>query len=135
MSVAVKKALVFTTSVALDSGRAANWLSVTPPSDAATPSSPVVLNVPADPSSLPPGTYTGHVTIAGTTPGTRSVTIPVAMTITTNPLILLLSQTGLTFIAVQHGGAIPAQTFGVLNVGSGVLSWTVQASTLAGEAG
>src|SRR5207244_2196715 len=53
-------------------------------------------------------------------------------TVTTNPLILLLSQTGLTFTAVQNGGTIPTQTFGVLNLGSGVLSWTVETSTLAG---
>jgi uncharacterized protein (TIGR03437 family) len=124
--------LAFTTSVVPDSGQAANWLTVTPPSGTATPSSPVVLNVRADPSNLPPGTYTGRVTIAGMTSGTGLITIPVAMTITANPLILLLSQTGLTFTAVQNGGAIPVQTFGVLNLGSGVLNWTVQTSTLAG---
>ena len=124
--------LAFTTAVGVDSGQAANWLTATPPSGTATPSNPVVLNVRADPNSLPPGTYTGHVTIAGTTPETGSVTIPVAMTITTNPLLLLLSQTGLTFTAVQNGGVIPAQTFGVLNLGSGALNWTVQTSTLAG---
>src|SRR5205814_352511 len=51
---------------------------------------------------------------------------------TTNPLILLLSKTGMTFTAVQNGGVIPAQTFGVLNLGSGSLGWTVETSTLAG---
>jgi uncharacterized protein (TIGR03437 family) len=52
------------------------------------------------------------------------------MTITANPLVMLLSQSGLTFTAVQNGGAIPAQTFGVLSLGSGTLNWSVQTSTL-----
>jgi uncharacterized protein (TIGR03437 family) len=125
-------AVPFTTSITLGSGQSAKWLSVSPTGGTVTPSSPVVLNVQASANGLSPGTYTGQVTIAGTTPGTGSVTIPVAMTITTNPLILLLSQTGLTFTAVQNGGVIPGQTFGVLNLGAGALNWTVQTSTLAG---
>ena len=124
--------LAFTTSVTMESGQTTRWLSVTPQSGTATPSNPVILSIGADPGGLPPGTYTGRVTVAGTTPGTGSVTIQVVMTVTTNPRILLLSQTGLTFTAVQNGGTIPAQTFGVLNLGSGTLNWTVETSTLAG---
>ncbi len=45
---------------------------------------------------------------------------------------LQVSQAGLTFTAVQNGGAIPPQTFGVLNPGSGTLNSTVQTSTLSG---
>jgi uncharacterized protein (TIGR03437 family) len=122
--------LAFGTSVTLDSGQAADWLVVTPQSGSATPSTLVVLAVQANPSSLPPGTYTGRIIFTVNPPGAGLVTIPVTMTITTNPLILLLSQTGLTFTAVQNGGVIPAQTFGVLNLGSGVLNWTVNTSVL-----
>jgi uncharacterized protein (TIGR03437 family) len=124
--------LPFTASVSLDSGQSANWLTVVPASGTATPSAPVALAVGADAGNLPPGTYTGQVTITGAPAGSGSVVVPVAMTITTNPLILLLSQAGLTFTVVQNGGVIPAQTFGVLNLGSGTLNWTVQTSTLAG---
>ncbi len=123
--------LNFTTSVTLFSGQSANWLSVTPQSGTATPGSPVALAVRADPSMLPAGTYTASLTINGGSAG--SVTIPIAMTITANRLVLLLSQSGLTFTAVQNGGAIPPQTFGVLNLGSGTLNWTVpQPTTLTG---
>jgi hypothetical protein len=120
----------FTTLIALLSGVSANWLSVTPSMGAATPGNPVSLAVRADPSMLPPGTYRGNLTIQGGSAG--SATIPITMTITTNPLVLLLSQSGFTFTAVQNGGAIPPQTFGVLNLGSGTLGWTVQTSTLTG---
>jgi hypothetical protein len=41
-----------------------------------------------------------------------------------------LSQTRLTFTSVQNGGAIPAQTCSVLNLGSGTLNWAAQTSVL-----
>jgi sugar lactone lactonase YvrE len=123
--------LNFTTSVSLQSGVSANWLSVSPQSGTATPGNPVSVAMTADPAMLPAGTYTGSVTIDGGSAGTR--TVQVTMTITTNPFVMLLSQAGLTFTAVQNGGAIPPQTFGVLNLGSGTLSWTVpQPTTLSG---
>ena len=122
--------LNFTTSIALNSGVSANWLSAAPQSGTATPGNPVALAVRADPSNLPPGTYTGSLTIQGGSAG--SLAIPITMTITANPLVMLLSQTGLTFTAVQNGGAIPPQTFGVLSLGSGTLNWVVETLTLSG---
>ncbi len=122
--------LTFNTSVTLFSGIAANWLSVTPTMATATPSAPVSLAITADPTMLGPGTYTGVVTVDGGTAGVA--TLPVTMTITANPLVMLLSQAGLTFTAVQAGGVAPPQSFGVLNLGSGTLNWTVQTSTLQG---
>ncbi len=122
--------LNLTTSIVLDSGVAANWLSVAPSGGTATPGNPVSLAVTADPSKLGTGTYTARLTVNGGSAG--SVTIPITMTITTNPLVMLLSQAGLTFTVVQNGGATPPQTFGVLNLGSGTLNWTVQTSTLQG---
>ena len=120
--------LNFTTSTSLNSGVSANWLSVTPQSGTATPGNPVALAVKADPSSTGPGTYTGNLTIQGGS--AASVTIPITTTVTANPVVMLLSQAGLTFTAVQNGGAIPPQTFGVLSLGSGTLNWSVQTSTL-----
>src|SRR6185436_20740823 len=40
--------------------------------------------------------------------------------------------TGMSFTAVAQGGVVPSQTFGVVNVGTGVLNWTASTSTLAG---
>ncbi len=123
----------FTTSIQYNSGASANWLSVAPQSGTASPGNPVSLAVTADPSQLAllgPGTYTASLTVNGGPAG--SVMIPITMTITKNPLVMLLSQAGLTFTAIQNGGVIPPQTFGVLNLGSGTLNWTVQPSTLTG---
>ncbi len=122
--------LTFTTSIVLNSGVSANWLSVAPTSGTATPGNPVSLAVTADPSRLGPGTYMASLAVNGGAAG--SVTIPITITITTNPLVMLLSQAGLTFTVIQNGGVIPPQTFGVLNMGSGTLNWTVQTSTLTG---
>jgi uncharacterized protein (TIGR03437 family) len=121
--------LFFNAAVTLNSGQSANWLTVTPSSGAATPATPDVLTVQADPTQLPPGVYTGQVAFSS---AAGSPTVTVTMTITTNPLVMLLSQTGLTFTAVQNGGTIPSQTFSVLNLGSEVLPWSVQTSVLGG---
>ena|SRR5437773_644443 len=71
------------------------------------------------------------------TAGTQTQTIPVTTTISTLDQAILLSQTGLSFLAVQGGGVVPSQSFGVLNigtgvVGTGVVSWKVSKSTLSG---
>jgi hypothetical protein len=111
--------LPFSVATAENPSQSVNWRIVTPTSGTATPSTPAVVSVQADPSQLPPGTYTGMVTITSAA-GTANVSV--VMTISTNPLILLLSQTGLTFTAVQNGGLVPPQTFSVLSLGSGTLN-------------
>ena len=115
--------LDFTVGTSTSSG--GGWLSVSPSSGSATPGNPAVLAVTADPAGLDPGTYTGQLTIFG-------ATVPVTMTISRNSQAILLSQTGLSFTAVNGGGVIPPQSFGVLNIGQGVMNWTVSASTLSG---
>jgi uncharacterized protein (TIGR03437 family) len=121
--------LPFSVTATENSGRSVNWLSVTPKSATATPSTPAVLSVQTNPSNLPAGTYSGTVAIASTA-GTATVSL--TMTISANPLIMLLSQTGLTFTAVQNGGPVPPQTFSVLSLGSGTLNWTARTSVLGG---
>src|SRR5262249_14504668 len=56
------------------------------------------------------------------------------MTVSAIQQTILLSQTGLTFIAVAGGGAVPSQNFGVLNIGRGVMQWAASTSTLSGGA-
>jgi uncharacterized protein (TIGR03437 family) len=106
-----------------------NWLSVSPQSGQALPSTPATLTVTADPTGLTPSTYTGSVTISG---GGDTQTLPVTMTISSINQAILLSQTGLSFLGVSQGGVIPSQTFGVINIGTGVVNWTVSKSTLTG---
>ena len=48
------------------------------------------------------------------------------MTISANGQVILLSQTGLSFLGVSQSGVIPSQTFAVLNIGTGVVGWTAK---------
>jgi len=121
--------LPFTVSITTNPGQSANWLRTAPASATATPAASAVLTVTADPTSLAVGTYSANIVI---TSAAGAATVSVTMTISANPLILLLSQTGLTFTAAQNGGAVPPQTFSVLNLGSGTLNWTAQTSVLGG---
>jgi uncharacterized protein (TIGR03437 family) len=108
------------------------WLSVSPASATATPRAPVSLTVSADPTGLPPGTYTGTVTVNSSS---GNAVVQVTMTISSLTQVILLSQRGLSFTAVAGGGIVPPQSFAVLNAGTGSASWTVSTSTLDGGNG
>ena len=72
------------------------WLSVTPLSG----TSPLVLAVTANPTSLPPGTYTGTINVQNGT----TYTTPVAVTLTiTNPASSLLPSFPSTTVYTQTG--------------------------------
>lgn len=123
-------ALQFTATAATNGG--GNWLSASPANGQALPGSPVALTVTSNPSGLSPGAYSGQVTVAA---GAQSQTVAVTMTISKLNQAILLSQSGLSFLAVQSGGVVPAQSFGVMNIGTGVVNWTASTSTLAGGPG
>ena len=123
-------ALTFSAAASTGSGGA--WLTIAPANGTASPTSPAAIAVTADPTNLSPGTYTGAVLV---TLGSGAVIdVPVTATVTAGRQQILLSQTGLTFTAVAGGGVVPPQTFGVLNIGQGQMSWTARATTLAGGA-
>jgi hypothetical protein len=118
----------FTASAPASSG--GSFLAISPASGKLTPGKPVALTVTANPGSLAAGTYTATISIQGDAGGT--VVIPVVMTISRLTQALRLTQTGISFTAVAKGGVVPSQTFGVVNVGTGVVNWTASTSTLAG---
>ena len=123
--------LQFKASASTNNG--GSWLQVSTSQGSVTPRAPLTLNVQADPTGLQTGTYSGSVTIAAN--AGQHLTIPVIMSISTAQTAILLSQTGLSFTAVAGGGVVPPQSFGILNIGSGSVSWTVSTSTLAGGQG
>jgi hypothetical protein len=84
------------------------WLTLSPQSGSATAAAPVSLVETADPQGLPPGTYTGSVTVSSSDTG-ESLVIPVSMTVSAVRQTMLLSQTGISFTAVASGGAVPPQ--------------------------
>jgi len=108
-----------------------NWLSVSPGTGSASPSTPSSVPVSVNSANLAAGTYTGSVTISSAaTNQTQLVTV--ALAVSKTPQRLLVSRTGLTFIGVERGDLVPSQSIGILNLGQGVMSWTAQASILSG---
>jgi uncharacterized protein (TIGR03437 family) len=105
------------------------WLTTTPATGSATPLAPGLVTITVDPASLPVGTYKGRISIAA---ADQRKDIPVTITVTAVEQTILLSQTGLTITAVKGGGAVPAQTFGVLNLGQDLMDWNVSATVLTG---
>src|SRR5207245_7790442 len=87
--------------------------------------------VTATPGQLGTGTYVGIVSVVFS-PGSERFDLPVILSITSTQQSIGLSQSGLTFRAAAGGGAPPAQSFSVLNVGVGALNWTASTSTLSG---
>ena len=116
--------LSFTAAATIATPAGARWLTLSQASGQATPSSPAILTVTADPTGLGAGTFTGTV---GVTAGSTTLSVPVTMTVSALDQAILLSQRGLFFTAVAQGGAIPPQTFAVLNIGTGVVAWTAKA--------
>lgn len=105
------------------------WLTVAPASGSLGAGAFQAVTVTANPSGLRAGTYSGALTIRS---GETRLTVLASLLITPAGAKILLSQTGLSFVAVAAGGQPPAQSFAVLNEGSGTMSFTVTPSTLSG---
>ncbi|HYL76136.1 MAG TPA: hypothetical protein VEU96_18145 [Bryobacteraceae bacterium] len=122
--------LNFTAVAATTSGGA--WLKVSQASGILNAFASTQLNVTADPSVVGnTGTYSGTLTLASANPA-QSIIVPVTMTVTSVQQTILIPQTGLTFFAVQGGGAPPPQFFSVLNTGRGQMQFSTTAATLSG---
>lgn len=78
----------------------------------------------ADPGNLPPGVYTGNVTVASTTAVNSPVIIPVTFTVLAGPM-LGFSPSEFTFSATQGGPNPPNQTLNIWNAGIGTLNWVL----------
>jgi trimeric autotransporter adhesin len=123
-------AIGFITSASTVTGGA--WLQVSQQSGTVGPASPANLTITANPGNLAPGSYNGSVTVASPDNG-QQITVPATLAINPTPQKIVLSQTGLTFTAVAQGGAPIPQTFGILNTGSGSMTWGATANTLSGS--
>lgn len=116
-------------TVAASTSTGGNWLTVSPPSGAATPASPVSLTVTANPGTLAAGTYSGSIVVSSSV---GNLTVPVTLAVSAVQQTILLSQTGLTFTGVAQGGSPLPQSFGILNTGQGSMNWSTTATTLSG---
>jgi uncharacterized protein (TIGR03437 family) len=120
----------FTAVAATTAGGA--WLRVSSGSGTVNAFASAPLSITADPNVAgSPGTYSGTVTLASVNPA-QSIIVPVTMTVTSVLQTILIPQTGLTFFAVQGGGAPPPQFFSVLNTGRGQMQFSTNAVALSG---
>lgn len=108
-----------------------NWLEITPGSGSVSPGSPLTAQVLVVPGTLVAGVYTGSILLESQTTG-QTETVGVTLLVEQPAKTLLLSQAGLLFTGVEGGGAVPSDTFGIVNVGEGEMVWTVEATTLSG---
>ena len=121
------RALSFSATVSTSTG--GGWLTVSPSAGTIEAKANTTVNLTARPSGLAEGTYSATLNISD---GANTTRLPVTLSIGRSQGKLLLSQTGLTFTAVEGGGSPSPQTFGVLNEGSGELPFDSQATTLSG---
>ncbi len=108
-----------------------NWLSVSSSSGAASPGAPSAILVQANVAGLEPGVYSGSLRVASETSGEELIA-PVTLLLTRLTQTILVSQSGLLFTGVERGAAAPSQEIGIVNIGQGIMNWTIETSTLAG---
>jgi uncharacterized protein (TIGR03437 family) len=127
--------LSFAAAIENGSCTGGNWLNVSPASGIAQPNRPVSLTVTATPGNLDASTYTCNVLVSSSATG-ESARVIATMALSDNRTSrVLLSVTNMSFTAVEQGGAPLPQTFGILNVGQGVMNWTATADTIPPGAG
>jgi uncharacterized protein (TIGR03437 family) len=100
-----------------------NWLKL----GASAGSTPASVAVRADTTGLASGTYSGAITIRSNDTG-QTLSIPVTLQVSAATGVMLLSQTSMSFRAVEGAGAEPPQTFAVLNLGSGSFYWIAEST-------
>lgn len=105
------------------------WLAVTPSSATVSRGRNVTVTVVGTAGDLPSATYSGTITVSSET---TEINVPVTLTVSHDAGKLLVSQSGLAFVAVAAGGTPLPQSIGVLNEGSGMMSWTASVTTLSG---
>ena len=107
-----------------------NWLRLSPMSGTSSAGSPAIIQVRANAAGLPPGVYSGLISISSpSSPDLR--TVPVDLIITQVTYMLSLTQSALRFTAVE-GEPVAAQKLGIVNTGQGTMNWTARAETVNG---
>jgi len=109
-----------------------SWIQVSPASGSTTTlgAAPITINL--DLTGFSPGTYHGAVTVSSVS---KSVTIPVNVSVSALSTGISLSLTGMTFNAVAGGSTPPSQSFVALNTGTVPFGFQVSTSTASGGSG
>ena len=115
-------------SVSTSTSAGGNWL-VASPLSGPTPSS---LTIAVNSAGLAPGNYSGAVTIASAGASNSPLLVPVAFTVSANPLLSV--SPGSLSAGFQIGGAAPALQSLTVASSVGALNYAVSAATAAGGA-
>ena len=112
--------LAYTASVTMTTATGLNWLSLS----STKGSAPTTIGVTVDPTLLPPGSFTGSVTINSPTASPTQLVIPVTVSIkAVSTAVLNVSNSPISFnLAVGGTSALTQLT--VSNSGTGVLAFT-----------
>jgi uncharacterized protein (TIGR03437 family) len=112
--------LPYMASTTMNLASALNWLSIS----SASGSAPSTIAVTVDPSVLPPGTFTGSVTISSPTASPNQIVIPVTANIqSAGAAVLGVSATPIIFSLATGGSGLLVQRT-VSNTGAGFLAYT-----------
>ena len=112
--------LPFTAAATMSLAAGLNWLSISSVSGSA----PTTLAVTVDASVLPPGTFTGSVTIGSTSTSPNQIAIPVTANVqSAGAAVLSVSATPITF-SLAIGGPSSLVQRSVANTGAGFLAYT-----------
>jgi uncharacterized protein (TIGR03437 family) len=120
-----------TFSAQVKSATCGNWMTVLNPTGSANASTPGVVGFNVNPTGISSQTCRGSLSV--TDSNGNVTTVPVYMAIGSLSQSLQLSQSAMSFSAVAGGTAPAAQTFQVLNPGSGTLQWTASTTVLSGN--
>lgn len=104
-----------------------NWLMVGISSNTASAAAPAILTLSVVPGSLPPGTYSGTVTVNGAGAGNSPLTFPVTLVVS-NSTLLNATPSSITLSFQTNGAPPPAQPITVTTTGA-PLAYNVQVAT------
>lgn len=103
------------------------WFTLSSNGGAAKPGAPSTLGFAVNPAGLSPGAYAGRITVTDTDSGAEATT-DITLAVRRSAQSISLSQSGLTFAAVQNGPAPPTQSFTVK--GSGAVNWSASSGLI-----
>ena len=119
--------LQFTAQAVSDQG---SWLTLTGSgSGTAASEAQASLSFMADPTGLSPGLYTGQISVRDSNSPAGAV-VKVTLAVSETAQTIILSQSGITFSAVEGGQSPPSQVMTVSSQGIGPLYWSAQAETI-----
>src|SRR5262249_61503800 len=95
------ESVAFTASATVSTPPGGSWLTISPAGGTAPAASLASLPVTAAPGTPAPGTYSGAIAITG---AGKTISIPVTLSIGGTAPAILLSQSAMSFVAVEKAG-------------------------------